>query len=166
MSAGNVNSAEPAAAAAAEPAAAAAASAAASSAAIASFSLGDFTSTPASACVGDEQNATGDNGDDEAEEEEEEEEERYDSRWSVYSREADDEVDDIMGAATDWDDLFDRIGNAAHGEIGDTAVRERMVDAFEDRLKYQAEDGGRPFESYEEYCENYGKQKGPPKTDN
>lgn len=74
-------------------------------------------------------------------------------RWRMYSAAGDDEVDQIMSASSTWEQLETNIAAATHREINDTAVRERVYEAFERRLQREADQGGAPFESYEEYCE-------------
>ena len=78
--------------------------------------------------------------------------EYHGDRWAMFSRAGDDEVDDILAAATTWTDLERRMHAAVHQEINDTAVRERVHEFFEQRLRDQAADGGAPFVSYKEYC--------------
>ena len=82
-----------------------------------------------------------------------EEVDEYDGgRWSMYSSAGDDEVSAILSAATTWAELAQMMQAAVHQEINDTAVRDRLYEAFEDRLACREDDGGAPFVSYAEYC--------------
>ncbi len=89
--------------------------------------------------------------------EEEGEEGAYEGgRWGMFNKAGDDAVEKIMETSTSWHQLFHRVSQLAKqekfSEMQDTSVREGMVEMFEQRLREEAEDGGTPLVTYEQWC--------------
>jgi hypothetical protein len=59
----------------------------------------------------------------------------FEGEWGMFSASGEDEAESILDASRSLKDLERRMAKARHSEINDTAVRERLYEALEERWK-------------------------------